>query len=237
MVQPPGYMDPAHPNHVCRLLKSLYGLKQAPRAWFERFSTQLLRIGFQATLANSSLFILKQGHQVVYLLVYVDDIVMTRNDPQFLSSLIAQLSTAFELKDLGPLSYFLGIQITRTSKGLFLSQAKYAQDLLLKVNMVSSIPARTPCAPNSRLIPTEGSLLSNPHDYKSLIGSLHYLTFTRLDLSFAVQQVCQSMSAPTDIHLVAAKRILRYVNGSLYQGIFLQPGSLSLSAFSDSDWA
>ena len=82
-------MDPAHPNYVCRLLKSLYGLKQAPRAWFERFSTQLLHIGFQASLADSSLFILKQGHHVVYLLVYVDDIVITGNDPQFLSTLIA----------------------------------------------------------------------------------------------------------------------------------------------------
>ena len=113
------------------------------------------------------------------------------------------------LEELSIPFYFLGIQITRTSKGLFLSQAKYAQDLLLKVNMVSSKPARTPCAPNSRLIPTEGSLLSNPHDYRSLVGSLHYLTFTRPDLSFAIQQVCQFMSAPTDVHLIAAKRILR----------------------------
>ena len=237
MVQPPGYVDPAHPNHVCRLLKSLYGLKQAPRAWFERFSTQLLHISFQASLADSFLFILKQGPHVVYLLIYVDDIVMTGNNPKLLSSLITQLSTTFELKDLGPLSYFLGIQITRTSKGLFLSQAKYAQDLLLKVNMVSSKLARTPCAPNSRLTPIEGSLLSNPHDYRSLVGSLHFLTFTRLDLSFAVQQVCQFMSAPTDVHLVTAKRILQYVTGSLHQGIFLQPGSLSLAALSDSDWA
>ena len=102
--------------------------------------------------------------------------------------------------------------------------------------MVSSKLARTPCAPNSRLIPTKGSLLSNPHDYKSLDGSLHYLTFIRPDLSFAVQQVCQFMSAPTNVHLVTSKRILRYVNGSLHQGVFLQPRSLSLSAFSDLDW-
>ena len=108
---------------------------------------------------------------------------------------------------------------------------------MLKVNILSSIPAHTPCAPNSRLIPTEGSLLSNPHDYRSLVGSLHYLTFIRPDLSFVVQQVCRFMSAPIDVHLVATKRILRYVNGSLHQGIFLQPGSLSISAFSDSDWA
>ena len=127
---------------------------------------------------------------MLYLLVYVDDIVMTGNEPHFLPTLIAQLSAAFELKDLGPLHYFLGLQITRTSKGLFLSQSKYAQDLLLKVNMLSSKPVRTPCAPNSRLIPTEGSFQSNPHEYRSLVGFVHYLTFTRPDLSFAVQQVC-----------------------------------------------
>ena len=122
MVQPPGYVNQAHPTHVCKLLKSLYGLKQAPRAWFERLSTKLLHLGFQASLLDSSLFIFKQGSLVVYLLVYVDDIVMSSNNPQFLSSLIS----AFELKDLGPLHYFLGLQITKSSKGLFLAQTKYA---------------------------------------------------------------------------------------------------------------
>ena len=144
MVQAPGYVDSAHPNHVCKLLKSLYGLKQAPRAWFERFSTQLLHMGFQASLLDSSLFTLRHGNLVAFLLVYVDDIVLIGNSPQFLTSLIAQLSAFFELKDLGPLSYFLGLQITRTSKGLLVSKTKYAQDLLLRVNMYTSKPACTP---------------------------------------------------------------------------------------------
>ena len=144
MVQPFGYVNPFFPNHVCRLWKSLYGLKQAPRAWFDRFSTQLLHMGFEASLADSSLFILKQGKVLVYPLVSVNDIVLTSNQPNFLTSLIKQLSQAFELKDLGPLHYFLGIHITRTSKGLFLSQTKYAHDLLVKHNMLSSKPARSP---------------------------------------------------------------------------------------------
>ena len=117
-----------------------------------------------------------------------------------------------------------------------MTQTKYAQDLLLRVHMHTSKPACTPCAPNTRLSPTDGALLSNPHEFRSLVGSLHYLTFTRPDLSFAVQQVCQFMSNPTDKHLIAAKRILRYVNGTLHHGVFLQPGPLSLFAFSDSDW-
>ena len=166
-------------------------------------------MGFQASLTDSSLFILHHGKLVVYLLVYVDDIVITGNNPKFLDSLVAQLSQAFELKDLGPLHYFLGLQITRSSKGLLLTQTKYAQDLILKLQMQSSKPARSPCAPHLRLVPNEGSLLSNPHEYRSLVGSLHYLTFTRPDLSFAVHQVCQFMSFPTDIHLTVAKHILR----------------------------
>ena len=100
---------------------------------------------------------------------------------------------------------------------------------ILKLQMQSSKPARSPCAPHLRLVPNEGSLLSNPHEYQSLVGSLHYLTFTRPDLSFAVHQVCQFMSFPTDVHLIAAKRILRYITGTLNFGILLQPGPISLS--------
>ena len=237
MVQPPGYADPKFPNLVCRLWKSLYGLKQAPRTWFERFSTRLLHMGFQASLADSSLFFLRQGKLIVYLLVYVDDIVMTGNCPQFLSSLIAQLGIAFELKDLSPLHYFLSLQIIWTSKGLFLSQSKYAQDLLLKLNMQSSIPAHTSCAPYPRLVPREGSVLSNPHEYRCLVGFLHYLTFTRPDLSIAIQQACQFMSIPTNAHMVATRRILRYLNDTLNFGVYLRLDPISLSAFSNSDWA
>ena len=103
--------------------------------------------------------------------------------------------------------------------------------------MQSSKPARSPCAPHLRLVPNEGFLLSNPHEYRSLVGFLHYLTFTRLDLSFAMHQVCQFMSFSTDIHLTATKRILRYIYGTLNFGILLQSSPISLSAFSDSDWA
>lgn len=221
MLQPPGYIDPIHPNYVYKLHKSLYGLKQAPRAWYERFSTQLIHLGFQASLANSSLFILRHGKLLVYLLVYVDDIVLTGNNPQFLNVLVKELSQAFELKDLGDLHYFLGLQITGTAKGLFLNQTKYAYDLLVKHNMLTSKLAKSPCTPLLRLVPNEGKLLSDPHPFQSLLGSLHYLTFTRPDLSFAVHQVCQFMAKPIDVHLIVAKRILRYLNGTIDFGIFL----------------
>jgi hypothetical protein len=141
MTQPQGYIDPQHPSHVCKLLKSIYGLTQAPRAWFESFTSQLLHLGFTASTTDSSLFIYKHNSIIAYLLLYVDDIVLTSNTPAYLDQLVTQLSTVFDLKDLGSLHYFLGLQVTRSPTGLYLNQAKYAHDLLKKHNMLDSKPA------------------------------------------------------------------------------------------------
>uniref|UniRef100_A0A2N9IP51 Reverse transcriptase Ty1/copia-type domain-containing protein n=1 Tax=Fagus sylvatica TaxID=28930 RepID=A0A2N9IP51_FAGSY len=225
MQQPPGYVHPDHPNLVSKLHKSLYGLKQAPKAWFESFTGQLLHLGFTASSADSSLFIFHDKHIIAYLLFYVDDIVITRNTPLYLDHLIQSLSSVFELKDLGLLSYFLGLQVHRTSQALYLSQTKYATDLLHKHHMFDTKPAKTPCIPNTRLTLTKGTPLQEPHSYKSLVGALHYLTFTRPDLSFAVHQVCQFMHFSTNTHFTAAKRILRYLRGTLHHGFLLYLGS------------
>jgi transposase InsO family protein len=237
MAQPQGYIDSSYPQHVCKLHKSIYGLKQAPRAWFESFTTQLLQLGFIASAADSSLFIYHHHHVIAYLLLYVDDIVLTSNSTSYLDSLILQLRMVFDLKDLGPLHYFLGLQVSRSSDALHVTQTKYASDLLTKHHMVDSKIAHTPCSPNTRLSIHEGELLSDPHGYRNLVGVLHYLTFTRPDISFAVHQVCQYMAAPTTTHLIAAKRILRYIKGTLFHGIAFTPGPLHLSVYSDADWA
>uniref|UniRef100_A0A2N9FS43 Reverse transcriptase Ty1/copia-type domain-containing protein n=1 Tax=Fagus sylvatica TaxID=28930 RepID=A0A2N9FS43_FAGSY len=237
MAQPQGYIDPSHPSQVCKLLKSIYGLKQAPRAWFESFTSQLLHLGFTASTADSSLFVYKNKTVIAYLLLYVDDIVLTSNTPAYLDNLITQLSSMFDLKDLGPLHYFLGLQVTRSSSGLYLNQAKYAHDLLKKHNMLTSKPAKSPSCPNTRLSLHESDPLPDPHGYRSLVGALHYLTFTRPDISFSVHQVCQYMSAHTTVHLAAAKRILRYLQGTLHHGIAFTLGPLHLSAYTDTDWA
>ena len=120
MQQPPSYVDATNPSYVCKLPKSLYGLKQAPQAWFERFTFHLIHFGFQASFADSSLFIFQSKSTIIYLLLYVDDIIITGNNSQHVSSLIAIHSSVFELKDLGDLNYFLGVQISRTQFGLTL---------------------------------------------------------------------------------------------------------------------
>ncbi|CAM8926310.1 unnamed protein product [Rhodiola kirilowii] len=239
MHQPPGFVDPTRPNHVCHLQKSLYGLKQAPHAWFNRISSFLMASGFALSKADSSLFILRQKSHVLFLLLYVDDIVITGNNPLLLQSFIDTLGYHFDIKDLGPLSYFLGLRVVRESSGLYINQAKYAYDLLVKHSMVDCKPAHTPLKTKIALTAHDGSLLADPSSFREIVGSLQYLTLTRPDLAFAVNTISQFMSAPRTTHLTAAKRILRYVKGTLDFGLTIRadPHSLNLCAYSDADWA
>ena len=195
MIQPPGFVDPTHPDHVWKLQKSLYGLKQAPRVWFERFTSHLLTIRFVASTADPSFFVLHTSSTVLYLLLYVNDIILTGNSSSAVTSLITQLAHFFELKDLGPLRFFLGLQIDYTRAGLFVHQKKYVSDLLLKFNMTNCKPASTPFSISQKLQPSIDDVLPNPTQYRSLVGALQYATFTRPDITYAVNQVCQYAQA------------------------------------------
>ena len=237
MSQPPGYKDHSKPHQVCLLHKAIYRLKQAPRAWFDSFTTQLFYLGFHASCADSNLFILIHSDHVVYLLLYVDDIIITGNHSAFVAEIIRKLGVSFALKDLGPLSYFLGLQIEYTSDGIFVHQSKYAKDLLAKFHMLDSKPCSNPCASTHSYVPSTSPLLPDPTTYRSLVGALEFLTFTRPDLSHAVQQACQFMRKPSQHHLIAAKRILRYLRGTLHLGIYFRSGPLNLSAYCDANWA
>lgn len=186
VAQPQGHVDQACPDHVCLLHKALYGLKQAPRAWFERFSTQLLHVGFVASGADGNLFIYDYDGHLVFLLLYVDDIIMTGNHPNFIASLIAILGQDFDLKDLGRLHYFLGLQFDYTSTRPFVHQTKYATDLLHNFFMFECKPYKTSCTPTAYFITNDIPLLTDRIAYRSMVGTLQYLTFIRPDLSFAV---------------------------------------------------
>ena len=237
MAQPPGFADPLHPQSVCRLHKSLYGLKQAPRAWNERFTSFLPSLGFAHTYADSSLFVKNITGGVVILLVYVDDIIITGSNSGEIHAIIHSLAAEFEITDLGSLHFFLGIQISRCHDTLFLSQSKYIHELLLKTKMLDAKPCTTPCLPYQRLSKDDGAPFDNPTLYRSLVGALQYLTFTRPDIAFSVHQVCQFMQTPMLAHFTAVKRILRYLKGTINFGLSYHRGSLDLKAFSDADWA
>lgn len=145
MTQPQGFVDPCFPRQASKLDKPLYGLKQAPRAWYERFSNYLIGIGFQRTYADSSLFIHFYRGSIAILLLHVDDLVITGNDNHYVTLLISQLHTMFEMKNSGPLHHFLGVEVNKTLNGLFLSQTKNARDLLTRTSMLDSKPIGSPC--------------------------------------------------------------------------------------------
>ncbi|GKA10031.1 ribonuclease H-like domain-containing protein [Tanacetum coccineum] len=181
--------------------------KTVPRAWFQRFASYALRVGFSSSRSDSSLFIYQHGSEVAYLLIYFDDIVLTASSMDLLRRIISSLHKEFDMTDLGALNYFLGISVTCDSTGMFLSQKKYALELLKRAHMANCIPTRTPVDTESKLS-YDGDPISDPTLYRSLAYGLQYLTFTRPDISYAVQQVCLHMHDPREPYLAALKRVL-----------------------------
>jgi hypothetical protein len=220
--QPSGFEDTAHPDFVCRLNKSLYGLKQAPRAWYSRFAAYLLSLGFVVAKSDNSLFVFRRGSDMIYFLLYVDDIVLTASSASLLQRTIAALRFEFAMKDLRELHHFLGMHVQCHGSGLFLSQRQYMLEILDHAGMAECKPSSTPVHISLKLA-ADGPPVQDPSDYRSLAGSLQWLTFTRPDISYAVQHVCLYMHDPREPHLAALKRILRYVRGTLDLGLLLQP--------------
>ena len=159
MQQPPGFEDDVFPSHVCKLQRSLYGLKQSPRAWYARLSQLLHQLGFVASKADTSLFIFSQGDVHIYMLVYVDDIVIAGSTSAVVDRLVQSLSDSFPIKDLGQLEYFLGLEASFHSGGMTLTQRKYALDLLHRVNMENCKATSTPLVTTESLSHDTGTLL------------------------------------------------------------------------------
>ncbi|KAL5824955.1 hypothetical protein ACOSQ3_021018 [Xanthoceras sorbifolium] len=208
MEQPSGFISSSNPSHVCRLNKALYGLKQAPRNWFHKLKSALVDWKFVNSTSDVSLFIKKVGVKVVYVLIYVDDILITGNDPSLIHTTVNFLNSKFALKTLGQVHYFLGFETFRNSDGIYLTQTKYVHDLLAKTNVLNAKPCSTPICSSVKLSAAIGSPLAQLTVYRSVIGALQYLTDTRPDISFAVNRLSQFLSSPNDTHWQACKRIL-----------------------------
>ncbi|WVZ54600.1 hypothetical protein U9M48_005372, partial [Paspalum notatum var. saurae] len=220
------FSKPDVAGKVCRLRKSLYGLKQSPRAWFDRFRRALCGMSYRQCNGDHTVFYRHSGRRIVILAVYVDDTIITEN-----------LSKVFEVKDLGQLKYFLGIEIARSTKGIFLSQRKYVLDLLSETGMLGCRPAPTPIDPNHKLCATSGDPV-NKESYQRLVGRLIYLCHTRPDISYAVSVVSRYMHDPRSGHLDAAYRILRYLkNGPRKGHMFKSHGHLNVEGYCDAYWA
>jgi hypothetical protein len=174
------------------------------------------------------------------MLVYVDNIVIVSSSSKVRQVLLQQLSESFPVKDLGPLNYFLGIEVASNSGGMILTQHKYAQDILGQVHMENCKPVSTPLCVSDKLSKHNGVPLceNDVFAYCSTVGALQYLTLNRPDLSFAINKACTFLAKPTHIHWEAVKRILRFVKGTIAIGLrFTRSSSALLSIFTDFDWA
>ncbi|KAM0029928.1 putative RNA-directed DNA polymerase [Helianthus debilis subsp. tardiflorus] len=238
MEAPPGFTTDFKTREVCRLKKTLYGLKQSPRAWFGRFTLAMKRYGFQQSNSDHTLFLKRRGKLVTCLIIYVDDMIITGNDKEEMEKLKTNLFTEFEMKDLGRLKYFLGIEVLRSKHGIFICQKKYILDLLAEIGMIDCKPTDTPIMTNQKLYMEEGAELADKERYQRLVGKLIYLSHTRPDIAYAVGVVSQFMHQPQVAHMDAVWRIIRYLKGTAGHGVLFQPNKhLRIQAYTDADWA
>lgn len=235
---PPGYTGSAGNKIVCKLERALYGLKQSPRAWFGRLSSAMRKYGYRQSNSDHTLFLKHRQSKVTALIVYVDDMIITGDDADEISRLQEQLSTEFEMKNLGGLKYFLGIEVARSRKGIFLSQRKYVLDLLTEVGLLECKPVDTPILQNHRLGEYLDQVPADKGRYQRLVGKLIYLSHTRPDIAYAVSVVSQFMQNPSEDHMGAVIRILRYLKSSPGKGLmFTKNAHLNIEGYTDADWA
>jgi len=185
---------------------------------------------------DHSLFIYHKDSDIAYILMYVDDIILIASSHSLRKSVMSSLSTEFAMKDLGPPSYFLGIAVNRNAADMFLSQQKYAEQILEREEMSNCKPCPTPVDTKPKLGACNGIPYADPTNYRRLVGTLQYLTLTRPDISYAVQQICLHMHDPKEEHMNALKRILRYLKGIIEFGLHLYKSTITtLLSYTDAN--
>nr|GFA56880.1 retrovirus-related Pol polyprotein from transposon TNT 1-94 [Tanacetum cinerariifolium] len=235
--QPDRFVDPYHPDKVYHFKKALYGLKQAPRAWYDELSNFLVSKGFSKCSIDPTLFITKHGEDILLVKIYVDDIIFGSTNPKLSKQFEKLMHNKFEMSMMGELKFFLGIQIYQSPRGIFINQAKYAQEILIKHGMTSCDNIGTPMAMKH----LDADLSGTPVDqtkYQSIVGELMYLTASRPDIMHATCYCARYQAKPTKKHLIAVKRTFRYLKDTINMGLWYPKDiGFELTTFSDSDHA
>ncbi|GJV59911.1 putative ribonuclease H-like domain-containing protein [Tanacetum coccineum] len=236
--QPPGFEDPDHPDKVYKVVKALYGLHQAPRAWYDTLATYLLSNGFQRGKIDQTLFIKSQKGHILLVQIYVDDIIFGSTKKELCEEFEKLMKDKFQMSSMGELTFFLGLQVQQRKKGIFISQDKYVHEILKKFNYTDVKSASTPTDLERPLVKDADADDVDEHLYRSMIGSLMYLTASRPDIMFAVCACARFQVSPKTSHLLAVKRIFRYLKGKPSLGLWYSKDSpLELVAYTDSDYA
>ncbi|KAJ9566570.1 LOW QUALITY PROTEIN: hypothetical protein OSB04_002536 [Centaurea solstitialis] len=238
VAQPPGFVDPKFPDHVYNLNKALYGLKQAPRAWYDTLSTFLLSKGFARGKIDSTLFLKKYPKHILLVQIYVDDIIFGSTNPKLCKKFELLMKSEYKMSMMGELTFFLGLQIKQSEKGIFINQGKYVHEMLNKFDLTSCTPMKIPKAPPLSL---DKDSKGKPVDVtlcRGMIGSLLYLTASRPDIMYSTCLCARYQAEPKESHLTAVKRIFRYLKGTPNLGLWYSKDSgFDLTAYSDSDFA
>jgi hypothetical protein len=236
--QPSGFEHPKFPNHVYKLHKALYGLKQAPRAWYECLQDFLSKKGFEIGKVDPTLFTRKQGNDLFVCQIYVDDIIFGSTNQTRVDEFSRIMTKRFEMSMMGELKFFLGFQIKQLKDGTFISQTKYTNDMLKKFDMNNAKPIKTPMPSNGHLDLNEEGKSIDQKVYRSMSGSLLYLCASRPDIMPSVCMCARFQANPKECHLMAVKRIFRYLVHTPNLGLWYPKGStFDLLGYSDSDYA
>ncbi|KAK6143244.1 hypothetical protein DH2020_023592 [Rehmannia glutinosa] len=237
--QPLGYVVDGHEDKVLRLKKALYSLKQAPRAWNRCIDKYFQENGFVSCPNEYALYIkVYHNGDVLLICLYVDYLIFTGNNLSLFDELKKVISFEFEMTDLSLMSYYLGIEVKQMEEGIFLSQTSYAKEILKKFNMIDCNPVNTPMGIGLKLSKLGDEEKENRTLFKSLVGSLKYLTCTRSDILYTVGVVSRFMETPTSTHMKVAKRILRYLKCMLdFRMFYTSSDDYTLKGFCDSEFA
>lgn len=238
--QPLGYVRKGEEEKVYKLKKALYGLKQASRAWYSKIEAYFVKEGFERCNYEHTLFVKteKGGKSILIVSLYVDDLIFTGNDACMFESFKKSMKIEFDMIDLGKMKYFLGVEVLQNSEGIYLSQKKYAYELLEKFGLQNCNSVKNPIVPGFKLSKKGECARIHATAYKQLIGSLMYITVTRPDLMYVVCLLSRYMASPTELHMLAAKRVFRYLKGIVDLGVFYKRGDVEeLVAYTDSDYA
>ncbi|CAL2255207.1 unnamed protein product [Prunus armeniaca] len=235
---PPGIPVTSKEGVVCKLRKSLYGLKQSPRAWVGRFAASMKKFGYVQSNSDHTLFLKRHKGKLTALIIYVDDMIVTGDDQAEMQNLQKYLASEFEMKSLGDLKYFLGIEVARSKHGIFLSERKYILDLLAETGMLDCKPIDTHSEQNHKLGLYPDQVPTDKERYQRLVGKLIYLSHTHPDIAYAVSVVSQFMHSPIEDHMGVVMRILRYLKVTPGKGLmFSKYGHRDVERYTDADWA
>ncbi|GJZ52213.1 retrovirus-related pol polyprotein from transposon TNT 1-94 [Tanacetum coccineum] len=236
--QPDGFMDKDNPNHVYKLKKALYGLKQVPRAWYDMLSSFLISQDFSKGSVDPTLFIRRDDKELLLVQIYVDDIIFAASTPELCDLFPKIMCSKFNMSMMGKISFFVGLQISQSPRGIFINQSKYALESLKKYCFDFYDLVDTPMVEKSKLDEDKEGKAVDPSHYRGMIGTLLYLTASRPDLQFAICMCAWYQARPTEKYLNAVKRIFRYLKGTIHQGLWYpKDSSIALTAFADADHA